>query len=153
LTLDPSACPQAYPPPCAGGFFIAGKENCHGEENQAQTTPQAGLLNGGLHFPFTGSGCLTMARKAKSTNSSSKPDMPFRDALRTELAALALDNSRGLRQIAARLIELAEGGDFRAIKEIADRIDDKAERPAAGDEGAAPVIVQRIELVAPGHDD
>lgn len=92
-----------------------------------------------------------MARKAKR---SSKQDMPFRDALKMELAALELDNSRGLRQIASRLIEMAESGDLRAIKEIADRIDDKAQAAAGGDEAVAPIkLVQRIELVAPGHDD
>jgi hypothetical protein len=46
---------------------------------------------------------------------------PFADALRMEI--YAGNDPRRLRAIALKLIELAEGGDLQAIKEIGDRLD------------------------------
>jgi hypothetical protein len=47
---------------------------------------------------------------------------PFTDALRVELAA-AGEDGRKLRQIAAKVIELAEEGDLEAVKLIWDRLE------------------------------
>jgi hypothetical protein len=46
---------------------------------------------------------------------------PFADALRTEICAG--NDPCHLRAIATKLIEMAEGGDLQAIKEIGDRLD------------------------------
>ncbi|WP_155255092.1 MULTISPECIES: hypothetical protein [Bradyrhizobium] len=48
---------------------------------------------------------------------------PFADALRMEIRAA--NDHRHLRAIARKLIEMAEGGDLQAIKEIGDRLDGK----------------------------
>ena len=48
---------------------------------------------------------------------------PFADALRMEIGAG--NDPRRLRTIARKLIEMAEGGNLQAIKEIADRLDGK----------------------------
>ena len=48
---------------------------------------------------------------------------PFADALRMEICAG--NDPRHLRAIARKLIEMAEGGDLQAIREIADRLDGK----------------------------
>ena len=48
---------------------------------------------------------------------------PFADALRMEIRAG--NDPRHLRAIARKLIEMAEGGDLQAIKEVADRLDGK----------------------------
>ena len=46
---------------------------------------------------------------------------PFADALRMEICAGS--DPRHLRAIARKLIEMAEGGDLQAIKEVGDRLD------------------------------
>ncbi|MFY9953940.1 hypothetical protein [Bradyrhizobium sp.] len=48
---------------------------------------------------------------------------PFADALRMEICAG--NDLRHLRAIARKLIEMAEGGDLQAIKEVGDRLDGK----------------------------
>jgi hypothetical protein len=48
---------------------------------------------------------------------------PFADALRVEICAG--NDPRRLRAIARKLIEMAEGGDLQAIKEVGDRLDGK----------------------------
>jgi hypothetical protein len=48
---------------------------------------------------------------------------PFTDALRMEIRAG--NDPRHLRAIARKLIEMAEGGDLQAIKEVCDRLDGK----------------------------
>jgi hypothetical protein len=48
---------------------------------------------------------------------------PFADALRMEICAG--NDPRHLRTIARKLIEMAEGGDLQAIKEVGDRLDGK----------------------------
>jgi hypothetical protein len=48
---------------------------------------------------------------------------PFADALRMEI--YACNDPRRLRAIARKLIEMAEGGDLQAIKEVGDRLDGK----------------------------
>jgi hypothetical protein len=62
---------------------------------------------------------------------------PFADALRMEICAG--NDPRHLRAIARKLIEMAEGGDLQAIKEVGDRLDG---RPAqAIERGDVPVEV------------
>jgi hypothetical protein len=48
---------------------------------------------------------------------------PFADALRLEISAG--NDPRHLRAIARKLIEMAEGGDLQAIREVGDRLDGK----------------------------
>lgn len=48
---------------------------------------------------------------------------PFADALRLEISAG--NGPRRLRAIARKLIDMAEGGDLQAIREIGDRLDGK----------------------------
>jgi hypothetical protein len=48
---------------------------------------------------------------------------PFADALRMEIRNG--NDHRVLRTIARKLIEMAEGGDLQAIKEVGDRLDGK----------------------------
>ena len=48
---------------------------------------------------------------------------PFADALRLEISGG--NDPRRLRAIARKLIEMAEGGDLQAIKEVGDRLDGK----------------------------
>jgi hypothetical protein len=50
-------------------------------------------------------------------------EKPFADALRMEICAG--NDLRHLRVIARKLIEMAEGGDLQAIKEVGDRLDGK----------------------------
>lgn len=85
---------------------------------------------------------------AGNANSGGAKAKPFRDALRTELAALGGD-SKALRSVARQLIAQADSGDLQAIKELADRIDGKvAQAIIGGDEGDPPVKITRIEIVA-----
>ena len=50
----------------------------------------------------------------------------FATALRMELAALGDGDQRGMRKVAASLINKALEGNIAAVKEIADRLDGKA---------------------------
>jgi hypothetical protein len=61
----------------------------------------------------------TMGRPIGSQNRAK----PFRDALRMEICAG--NDPRHLRAIARKLIEMAEGSDLQAIKEVGDRLDGK----------------------------
>lgn len=61
--------------------------------------------------------------KGRSGTNKNK-EKPFAEALRMELAA-AGDDHKALRRIAAKVIEMAEGGDMQAISQIADRLDGK----------------------------
>lgn len=83
----------------------------------------------------------------KSGNPGGKPKVkPFADALRMELAAVG-DDQKGLRMIAAKLIEKAAEGDMQAIKELADRVDGKvAQAVVGGDEDDSPlqIIIKRF---------
>ena len=60
-----------------------------------------------------------------------------------------------LRAVADALVSKAISGDVVAIKEIADRLDGKVPQGVVGggEDGDPINIVQRILLVAPGHDD
>lgn len=82
---------------------------------------------------------------AGNSNSGRKQEKPFRDALRMELAKLQDQDNRGLRRIAAALIEAAEGGDMQAIKELADRVDGKVPQGISGDDENPLTMVHRIE--------
>lgn len=82
---------------------------------------------------------------AGNANSGRKQEKPFRDALRLEIAK-AGPNSKALRNIAKKLIEMAEAGDMQAIKEFADRIDGKVPQGVVGKDEDSPVeMVHRIE--------
>jgi hypothetical protein len=61
---------------------------------------------------------------AGNENSGRRQEKPFSDALRMEVASLKGDR-KGLRIVARKLIEKAEGGDMAAIRELADRTDGK----------------------------
>ena len=64
-------------------------------------------------------------KKGQSGNPGGRPkEKPFADALRMEIAAAGEDH-RALRRVARKLIENAEAGDIRAIRELADRLDGK----------------------------
>ena len=85
---------------------------------------------------------------AGNANSGGARAKPFKDALRIELAA-AGEDSKALREVAKKLILLAQTGDMAAIKELADRIDGKVPQGIIGGEDDEPAIkVTRIELVA-----
>ena len=60
---------------------------------------------------------------------------PFANALRMEICAG--NDARHLRAIARKLIEMAEGGDLQAIKEVGDRLDGKCAQVI--ERGDAPV--------------
>ena len=70
---------------------------------------------------------------AGNANSGRKQEKPFRDALRMEIAE-AGENPKALRNIAKKLIALAEDGDMQAIKEFADRLDGKVAQTVIGDD-------------------
>jgi hypothetical protein len=73
-----------------------------------------------------------------NANSGRRQEKPFRDALRMEIAA-AGPNPLALRNIAKKLIELAEEGDMQAIKEFADRTDGKVPQGVVGDADGDPI--------------
>jgi len=83
---------------------------------------------------------------AGNANSGGARVKPFRDALRMELAA-AGEDSKALREVAKKLILLAQTGDMAAIKELADRIDGKVATPISGDDENPLNIVAKIERV------
>jgi hypothetical protein len=83
---------------------------------------------------------------AGNANSGRKQEKPFRDALRMELAAAGEDGKR-LRNVARKVLELAEQGEQWAVRELADRIDGKVPTPIAGDDENPLNIVARIERV------
>jgi len=62
-------------------------------------------------------------QKGQSGNPGGRSkEKPFADALRMEIAAAGKDH-KALRRVAKVLIGQAEGGDIRAIRELADRLD------------------------------
>ena len=64
-------------------------------------------------------------KKGQSGNPGGRPkEKPFSDALRMEIADAGEDH-KALRRVARKLIENAEAGDIRAIRELADRLDGK----------------------------
>lgn len=64
-------------------------------------------------------------KKGQSGNPGGRSkEKPFADALRMEIAAAGEDH-KALRKVAKALLEQAEGGDIRAIRELADRLDGK----------------------------
>ncbi len=65
-------------------------------------------------------------KKGQSGNPGGRSkEKPFADALRMEIADAGEDH-KALRRVAKVLIENAESGDIRAIRELADRLDGKA---------------------------
>ena len=78
-----------------------------------------------------------MARPKGSENK----DKPFREALRLQLNAAGA-NLFALRQIADRLIEMANSGDVQAIKEIADRLDGKPAQAVAMTHDASEAFIR-----------
>lgn len=89
---------------------------------------------------------------AGNANSGRRQEKPFRDALRMELAALG-DDSKALRAVARRMIDLAVIGEQWAVRELADRVDGKvAQAIIGGEETDPPIKITRIELVAAGVD-
>lgn len=62
------------------------------------------------------------------------------------------EDHKALRIIAAKLIEMAQGGDMQAIKELADRTDGKPAQAIVGDDESDPInVVTKIvrEIVRP----
>jgi hypothetical protein len=85
---------------------------------------------------------------AGNANSGRRQEKPFRDALRMEIKAAGEDHKL-LREIAAKLIDLARNGDLAAIRELADRSDGKVPQAIVGDDDLDPVtLVTRIEIIA-----
>jgi hypothetical protein len=99
-----------------------------------------------------------MFEAGKSGNPGGRPKTkPFKDALMME----ALSAERGEECLAPpgslrwNARQLLMQGDVPAIRELADRLDGKVPQGVVGgDEDDNPInVVQRILLVAPGHDD
>lgn len=70
---------------------------------------------------------------AGNANSGRKQEKPFRDALRMEISK-AGSKAKSLRNIARKLIDMAEEGNMAAIRELADRTDGKVPMNVEGDE-------------------
>lgn len=85
--------------------------------------------------------------KGRSGTNKGK-DKPYAEALRMELLS-AGDDHRRLRNIARKHIELAEGGDLQAIKEMADRLDGKPAQEASITNETTIRYVARIPEKAP----
>jgi hypothetical protein len=76
---------------------------------------------------------------------------PLRDALIGALGKPAPDGEgTQIDQVVTKLIELAKNGDWRAMKEIFDRLDARADRPA---EAKAPRVFRQIITGVPQPDD
>ena len=87
-------------------------------------------------------------RKGESGNPGGRPkDKPFADALRMEIKAAGEDH-KALRRVARTLIELAEQGDIRAIRELADRLDGKPMQAVEADVGVSDPLTELFEYVA-----
>lgn len=72
---------------------------------------------------------------------------PFRDALRVEIAAAGEDH-KALRDVAAKLLDMAREGDMQAIKELADRVDGKVPQALVGDDDEPAIkTYTKIELI------
>lgn len=93
---------------------------------------------------------------AGNENSGRKQEKPFADALRMEIANLS-DDRKGLRKVAKKLIEEAEGGNMQAIKELADRTDGKVAQQLnhANETGTGPAefIFKTVYEQAPDATD
>jgi len=77
---------------------------------------------------------------------SGRREKPFAKALAMEIAE-AGENSKALRNIAKKLIALAESGDLPAIKEFIDRTDGKAPQAIIGGDGDDPAIKHEHTVV------
>jgi hypothetical protein len=73
----------------------------------------------------------------------------FANMLRVALKEAHEKGGDNLRQVAQALVTKALTGDVPAIKEIADRMDGKVPQALVGDEDFAPILISRIELIAP----
>lgn len=85
-----------------------------------------------------------------------RKEKPFRDALKMEIAA-AGEDQKALRKIAAKLLDMAYGGDMQAISMVAERMDGKVPQGVVGgDEEDNPIdVLHRIErvIVRPANQD
>ena len=61
-----------------------------------------------------------------------KKEKPFLNALNMEIAKAGEDH-KALRVIAAKVLELAQGGDMQAVTFVADRLDGKPVQAIEGD--------------------
>lgn len=66
-------------------------------------------------------------------------------ALRAELGEREVSGRPAVREIAARLVEMALGGDIRAIREVLDRVDGKPVQAISVD-AAEPIVLKPIVL-------
>ena len=72
----------------------------------------------------------------------------FADAMRMEIKEAGDDNYK-LRQIARKLLDMAEKGDMAAIKEVADRIDGKVPQAVGtpqDEDGIGPLVVEIVRF-------
>lgn len=83
---------------------------------------------------------------AGNANSGRRQEKPFRDALRMEIAARGED-SRALRAVANKLLDLALVGEQWAVRELLDRVDGKVPTPIAGDDDNPLTLITKIERV------
>lgn len=79
-------------------------------------------------------------------NENAKKGKMWSDALRKQIV-----QRQAMDQLAGALIDKALDGDLAALREIGDRLEGKPTQVIAGDD-EAPIVVQRIELVALGSD-
>lgn len=98
----------------------------------------------------------------KTPSKGGKPDKLMRDALMLALHREAEDSdgvkTKNINIIAAKLVEVAKGGDVTAIKEIADRVDGKVPQGVVGKDEDSPVemvhrIVREVVRANPEHPD
>ena len=88
---------------------------------------------------------------AGNANSGRRQEKPFRDALRMEIAAAGPDQ-KALREIAAKLLELAVSGDLAAIREVADRTDGKVAQAVIGGDDVDPAIKAALIITIGGEE-